>query len=65
MAERIVNTFVSLVFPDFKLFESIADGAVRAENVLQADMIQLGGLTAIYVGIYVVLSWFVFSDKEF
>jgi len=65
MVERILNTFVSLVFPDFKLFESITDGAVRAENVLHTDMTQLGGLAVIYVGIYVVLSWFVFSDKEF
>jgi hypothetical protein len=32
---------------------------------LHTDMTQLGGLAAIYVGIYVVLSWFVFSDKEF
>lgn len=65
MAERVVSNFVSLVFPDFKLFESIADGAVRAENVLHTDMAQLGGFAVIYIGIYVVLSWFVFSDKEF
>ncbi len=65
LAERIVSTFVSLIFPDFKLFESIADGAVRAEDVLHTDMAQLGGFAALYIGIYVVLSWFVFSDKEF
>lgn len=65
MAERVVSTIVSLAFPDFKLFESIADGAARAEDVLHTDMAQLGGIAAVYIGIYVVLSWFVFSDKEF
>lgn len=65
MAERTVATLVSLVFPDFQLYESISDAAARAEDVLPADMWQLGGLSALYIGIYVVLSWFVFSDKEF
>lgn len=65
IAERIVGTMISLIFPDFQLFESISDAAARAEDVLQTDMAQLGGLAAMYIGIYVVLSWFVFSDKEF
>lgn len=64
-ADKIVGTLVSLVFPDFQLFDAIADGAVRAEEVLTSDMAQLAGLSALYIGIYVVLSWFVFSDKEF
>ena len=64
-ADKIVSTLISLVFPDFQLFEAISDAAARAEDVLAADMAQLAGLSAVYVGIYVVLSWFVFSDKEF
>lgn len=64
-ADRIVGTIVSVIFPDFQLFEAIADAAARAENIVQADLIQLGGLAGLYVGIYVVLSWFVFRDKEF
>jgi hypothetical protein len=64
-ADKIVGTLISLVFPDFQLFEAISDAAARAENVLPADMAQLAGLSAVYIGIYVVLSWFVFSDKEF
>ena len=63
--DRIVGTLISVVFPDFQLFEAISDGAARAEEVLQSDMLQLGGLTGLYLGIYVVLSWFVFRDKEF
>jgi len=64
-ADKILGTLISVVFPDFQLFESISDAAARAENVLPTDMLQLTGLTAVYVGIYVVLSWFVFADKEF
>jgi ABC-2 type transport system permease protein len=64
-ADKIVSTLISLVFPDFQLFEAISDAAARAEDVLASDMAQLAGLSAVYVGIYVVLSWFVFSDKEF
>lgn len=64
-ADKIVGTLISLVFPDFQLFDAIADGAARAEDVLSSDMAQLAGLSALYIGIYVVLSWFVFSDKEF
>jgi len=65
LADRIVGTAISLIFPDFQLFEAVADAASRAQNVMYSDMLQLTGLTALYVGIYVVLSWFVFSDKEF
>jgi hypothetical protein len=64
-ADKILGTLISVVFPDFQLFEAISDAAARAENVLPTDMLQLTGLTAVYVGIYVVLSWFVFADKEF
>jgi len=64
-ADRIVGAMVSVIFPDFQLFEAISDGAARAEEILQSDMMQLGGLAGLYLGIYVVLSWFVFRDKEF
>ena len=63
--DRILGTIISLVFPDFQLFESVSDGAARAVEIGAADMLQLGGLTFFYVAIYTVLSWFVFSDKEF
>jgi hypothetical protein len=64
-ADRIVGTIVSVVFPDFRLFGAIADGASRAETVIPSDVGQLCGLAGMYLGIYVVLSWFVFRDKEF
>jgi ABC-2 type transport system permease protein len=65
LADRILGTLISLVFPDFQLFEAIADASARAQEILVDDMMKLGGLTLLYLGIYTVLSWFVFSDKEF
>ncbi len=65
MVDRILGTIISLVFPDFQLFESVSDGAARAMEIGVFDMLNLGGLTFFYIAIYTVLSWFVFSDKEF
>jgi len=65
MMDRILGTIISLVFPDFQLFESVSDGAARAMEIGVFDMLHLGGLTFFYIAIYTVLSWFVFSDKEF
>ena len=65
MVDRILGTIISLVFPDFQLFESVSDGAARAMEIGVFDMLHLGGLTFFYIAIYTVLSWFVFSDKEF
>jgi hypothetical protein len=58
-------TLVSLVFPDFQLFDSIADAATRAADISQNDLLHLSGLSLFYLAIYTVLSWFIFSDKEF
>ena len=65
MVDRILGTIISLVFPDFQLFESVSDGAARVMEIGMFDMLHLGGLTFFYIAIYTVLSWFVFSDKEF
>lgn len=65
LADRILGTLITIVFPDFQLFEAVADASARAQEILADDMLKLGGLTLLYLGIYTVLSWFVFSDKEF
>ncbi len=63
-ADRVLGTLISVVFPDFQLYEAVADGAARAQEIVMGDVGKLLGLTGLYVGIYVVISWFVFSDKE-
>jgi ABC-type Na+ efflux pump permease subunit len=60
---RLAAQVLSIVFPDFRLF-GITDGAVAGQVVPLAIVAKLTGITAIYVAIYTVLSWFVFSDKE-
>ena len=57
------TTVTGTQFPDFRLF-GITDGAVAGQVIPLAIMIKLLGTTAMYVGIYTVLSWFVFADKE-
>ena len=53
----------SVIFPDFRLFR-VVDGVIAGEFLPLAIFFKLAAITAIYVGIYTVLSWFVFSDKE-
>ncbi len=65
IAGRILGTLVSLLFPDFQVFESIAEAAARAQEILVLDVVKVSGLAFFYVAIYTVLSWFAFSDKEF
>lgn len=62
---KVIATTVSLVFPDFQLFDSIAEASARAAAITHEEIIHLCGLSFFYLGIYVVLSWFIFSDKEF
>ena len=62
---KILTTLVSLLFPDFQIFDSIADAAARASIITPEQMLHLGGFTFFYLAIYTILSWFVFSDKEF
>lgn len=59
----LASKILSVIFPDFRLFQ-IVDAAVGGKTFPPEIMIKLIGITALYVGIYTVLSWFVFSDKE-
>ena len=52
-----------VIFPDFRPYgiaDKVIAGATYPVDVFGSLLLT----TAIYVGIYVVLSWFVFSDKE-
>ena len=60
---RIASQVISVIFPDFRLFR-VVDGVIAGEVLTLVIFVKLAGITAIYVGIYTVLSWFVFSDKE-
>ena len=55
---------VALIFPNYQLF-NVTDAAIQGLPVAGMAMLVLLGLTAFYVVLYTLLSWFVFSDKEF
>jgi len=55
---------VAIIFPDFQLF-NIIDAAVNSQPITGIVVMQLFGLSFFYIAIYTVISWFIFSDKEF
>ena len=60
---RIPSSIISVIFPDLRLY-GVLDAAVGGETIPGVLILKLCGLTTIYVGLYTVLAWFVFSDKE-
>ena len=62
---KLLGTLLSLLFPDFQIFEALADTAARAGGVDLLDFLKVTGFAFFYLGIYIILSWFAFSDKEF
>ena len=60
----VMMKVVSLIFPNYQLF-NITDAAMQGQVIPLAAVVDLTGLTLFYVVLYTLLSWFVFSDKEF
>lgn len=65
LAVKLLGTLLSLLFPDFQIFEALADTAARAGGVDLLDFLKVTGFAFFYLGIYIILSWFAFSDTEF
>lgn len=55
---------IALIFPNYQLF-NITDAAIQGQPIAWMAVAHLSGLSAFYVIIYTLLSWYVFSDKEF
>lgn len=55
---------LAVVVPDFQLF-NVVDAAIEGQTLVLEVMAKLTGLSLLYVAVYTLLSWFVFSDKEF
>ena len=60
---RIISGAVALIFPDFKSFD-IVDAVVLGDKVPFSALGQMAGLTAVYLILYMLAAWIVFSDKE-
>ncbi len=63
-ATRIAALAVAVMLPDFQLF-NIVDAAIQGQAVAASAVAKLTGISLLYMAAYVLLSWFVFSDKEF
>lgn len=61
---RIGSHLISVIFPDFRLF-NIIDGAILGLSISLASVLKLTGISLIYAAVYLVLSWFTFAKKEF
>ncbi len=55
---------IALIFPNYQLF-NITDAAIQGQSIAWMAVAHLSGLSAFYVILYTLLSWYVFSDKEF
>ncbi len=60
---RVLAGLVAIAFPDFNLF-NVFDGIAVGQEVPDGLMLRLGVLTAFYLTIYMIVSWFVFAKKE-
>jgi len=61
---QILNKALVLVIPDFQIY-NIADSVSAGQTVPLPLMAQMSVLTLMYVVIFTIAAWFLFSDKEF
>jgi ABC-type Na+ efflux pump permease subunit len=60
---KLISGVIALLFPDFSSFD-IVDKVVIGVQVPALAMWQMGGLTAVYLTLYLMAAWVVFSGKE-
>lgn len=61
---RVVGLLVSLVLPDFQLF-NVIDAGIEGLVLPLEIMAKLGAIALFYTVFYVLASWLVFAKKEF
>ncbi len=61
---RILGKVLVLVIPDFQIF-NISDSISGGQSVAFLVIAQMSALALMYVIIFTIASWFLFSDKEF
>ena len=64
MLGKVGTLALAIVIPDFQLF-NLVDATIQGEIVPLLVIAKLAGLTFLYLAVYTLLSWFIFSDKEF
>ena len=61
---RLFSKALVLVVPDFQIF-NITDSISSGQTLPLALAAQMGALTLMYMIVFTIASWFMFSDKEF
>ncbi|MEY3395915.1 MAG: hypothetical protein RL346_2152 [Verrucomicrobiota bacterium] len=61
---RAVGLVVTLVLPDFQMF-NVIDAVIEGQLMSLAAMAKLACVGLFYFGFYLFASWFIFADKEF
>jgi len=61
---RNLALLISLVFPDFQLF-NVIDAVIQGKTMELIQFVKLALAGLYYVVVYTIASWFFFSDKEF
>lgn len=61
--ERALAGALAVIFPDFHLYD-IVDAVVSGETVAGTLLLQMSGMTCLYLLIYTAAASFVFSNKE-
>ena len=61
---RVISLGVSLVLPDFQLF-NVIDAVIEGQAMPLLILAKLTGIGLFYAVFYVVASWFIFAEKEF
>ena len=62
--ERAVALVISLVLPDFQLF-NVIDEVLQGVAMPLGILAKLTGLALFYAGFYLLASWYIFAEKEF
>lgn len=61
---KVVTGLVSLVLPNFQLF-NVIDAVIEGAVLPWLTLLKLSGLGLFYMALYTLCSWFIFSEKEF
>ena len=61
---HLISMLVSLVLPDFQLF-NVIDAVIEGQAMPLVILAELTGIVLFYAVFYVIASWYIFAEKEF
>jgi hypothetical protein len=60
---RLISGLVALIFPDFASYDVI-EAVMEGTEISLATLAKMTGLTGVYLTLYMLAAWVLFSDKE-